>query len=423
MPSRQTVSALTSERSVSGALPVVVAARHSTVRRTPGVGWTLARRIVLPIALLGLGAATNERGWLDPAVMITWLCLAPVVVHFALRFRRDVAAALPLAAPLERRSAIVCANPLGREFRFALAGLPGANFCGFFDDRAAERLSLGHEEPLLGTIRDVERFSKQRSIDAVYIALPLTAQSRVADLLARLKDTTASVYFLPDVSMFGPMRPRVEMVGSTPIVRVCETPFLGGSGIVKRAEDLVLGSLLLLACLPLMPIIAAAVKLDSPGPVIFRQRRHGADAREIVVYKFRTMKVLEDGPELRQARPGDPRVTRVGAFLRRHSLDELPQLINVLQGRMSLVGPRPHALAHTALYRELIDGYMIRHKARPGITGLAQINGLRGETDSLEKMKARVEHDLAYLSDWSLALDLSILVRTPWALIRGRNAH
>ena len=332
------------------------------------------------------------------------------------------AAAPPRAAPLARKAAIVCANPVGRQFRSALARFPGATFCGFFDDRAAERLDLGREEPLLGAIQDVETFSKQGWIDAVYIALPLTSQPRIAELFARLRDTTASVYFLPDVSMFGPLTPRMEMLASTPIVRVCETPFLGAKAVVKRAEDLVLGGLLLLACLPLMLLIAAALKLDSPGPVIFRQRRHGLEAREIVVYKFRTMKVLEDGPELRQARAGDPRVTRVGAFLRRYSLDELPQLVNVLQGRMSLVGPRPHAVAHTELYRKLIDGYMVRLKVRPGITGWAQVNGLRGETDSLEKMKARVEHDLAYLSDWSLARDLSILARTASAVIRGRNA-
>jgi putative colanic acid biosynthesis UDP-glucose lipid carrier transferase len=398
----------------------VVGAVHSAARRTTRTGWGLASAIALPIALLIL--ATVELGW-NPAVMTAWLCLAPVAVHLGFRFRKDIAAALALATPLERRSVIVCANSLGRQFRCTLASLPGMSFRGFFDDRATERLDLGGEEPLLGRIDHVARFLEEQRIDVVYIALPIGSQSRTADLLAGLKDTTASVYFVPDASLFAPMRPKVEMLASTPVVRVCETPFLGMKGMVKRAEDLILGSLLLLVCLPFMLLIAAAVKLDSAGPVIFRQRRHGLDAKEITVYKFRTMKVLEDGPQLRQAQPGDPRITRVGAILRRYSLDELPQLINVLQGRMSLVGPRPHAVAHTELYRKLISGYMIRHKARPGITGWAQVNGLRGETDSLEKMKARVEYDLAYLSDWSLAFDLAILARTAWAVIRGRNAH
>lgn len=296
-------------------------------------------------------------------------------------------------------------------------------FGGFFDDRAAERLSLGGEEPLLGSISEVSKVCRERRIDVIYVGLPLSSQPRVARLLAELGDTTASVYLLPDASLLGPLRPTIELLAGTPVVRVCETPFLGAAAFVKRAEDLVLGTLLLLACLPFLLIIAAAVKLDSPGPVIFRQRRHGLDGGEIVVYKFRTMTVLEDGDELRQARSADPRVTRVGAFLRRFSLDELPQLVNVLQGRMSLVGPRPHALAHTELYRKLISGYMIRHKVRPGITGWAQINGLRGETDSLDKMRARIEHDLVYLSDWSLAFDLLILSRTAWAVIRGQNAY
>jgi len=397
----------------------VVGAMHAAARRTSHAGWGLASAI----ALLMLGLATRELGWLNPAVMIGWLCFAPVAVHFGFRFRKDVAAVLAIAAPPERRSVIVCANSLGRQFRATLSRLPGTTFCGFFDDRATERLGLGRDEPLLAPIDGVARCLEEQRIDVVYIALPMSSQSRTAELLARLKDTTASIYFVPDASLFGPFRPHVEMLAGTPVVRVCETPFLGASGLVKRAEDLVLGTLALLLSMPFMLLIGAAVKLDSPGPVIFRQRRHGLDGREIVVYKFRTMKVLEDGPELRQARSDDERITRVGAFLRRYSLDELPQLFNVLQGRMSLVGPRPHAVAHTELYRKLINGYMIRHKVRPGITGWAQVNGLRGETESVEKMRARIEYDLAYLSDWSLAFDLAILARTPWEVVRGRNAH
>ncbi len=323
----------------------------------------------------------------------------------------------------ERRAAIVGASVHGRRFRATLAAVRDTAFCGFFDDRAHERLGLGADEPLLGPTSEVARLCREGRLDVVYVALPLGARSRASALLAQLWDTTASVYLLPDVCVLGPVRPSLHLVAGTPVVRMCETPFLGAKAFVKRAEDLVLGTLLLAACLPLLALVAAAVKLDSRGPVIFRQRRHGLDGREIVVYKFRTMRVLEDGAELCQARAADPRVTRVGAFLRRFSLDELPQLVNVLQGRMSLVGPRPHALAHTELYRKLISGYMIRHKVRPGITGWAQVNGLRGETDCVEKMQARIEHDLAYLSDWSLAFDLRILARTAWAVIRPRNAH
>ncbi len=387
----------------------------------PAIGWDLGRATALPMMLLVLGVATEELGWRAPEVVLAWLCLAPMVVHLAARFGRDFAAALP--RPGARRAAIVCASAPGRGFRATLSAMPETRFFGFFDDRAAERLGLGAEEHLLGPASEVPRLCREGRIDVVYVALPLSAQSRVSGLLAQLWDTTASVYWLPDPLLFGPVRPSIQLVAGTPVVRMCETPFLGAPALVKRAEDLLLGGLLLIACLPLLLAIAAAVKLDSPGPVIFRQRRHGLDGREIVVDKFRTMTVLEDGLELRQARCSDPRVTRVGAFLRRFSLDELPQLVNVLQGRMSLVGPRPHALAHTELYRKLVSGYMIRHKVRPGITGWAQVNGLRGETDSVEKMRARVEHDLAYLADWSLALDLRILARTVWAVIRGDNAY
>jgi len=172
-----------------------------------------------------------------------------------------------------------------------------------------------------------------------------------------------------------------------------------------------------------MLAIAMGVKLSSPGPVLFRQRRYGVDGRKIVVYKFRTMTVAEDGDVVRQATKNDSRVTPFGAFLRRTSLDELPQFINVLQGRMSVVGPRPHAVAHNELYRKLIRGYMIRHKVRPGITGLAQVNGWRGETDTVEKMQARIEYDLAYLRGWSLLLDLQIILKTVVVVLKKQNAY
>jgi putative colanic acid biosynthesis UDP-glucose lipid carrier transferase len=192
---------------------------------------------------------------------------------------------------------------------------------------------------------------------------------------------------------------------------------------LKRAFDLVIAGAVLLLIWPLLLAIAAGVKLSSPGPVLFRQRRYGLDGKEILVCKFRTMTVCEDGTRFEQARRNDPRITPFGAFLRQTSLDELPQLFNVVAGSMSLVGPRPHAVAHNEQYRGLIDGYMIRHKVRPGITGWAQVNGWRGETETLEKMKKRVEFDLDYLKHWSLSLDLWILFRTAWVVLLDRNAY
>jgi putative colanic acid biosynthesis UDP-glucose lipid carrier transferase len=232
------------------------------------------------------------------------------------------------------------------------------------------------------------------------------------------------VYFAPDIFLYDLIQARVETIGGIPVLAVCESPFYGADGLIKRVSDIVLASAILMLISPLLLGVAIAVKLSSPGPVLFRQRRYGLDGREITVYKFRSMAVLEDGVVVTQATRGDLRVTPLGAFLRRSSLDELPQFINVLQGRMSVVGPRPHAVAHNEMYRKLIRSYMIRHKVRPGITGLAQVNGLRGETDTLDKMRARIECDLAYLRNWSLLLDLKIVLMTIVIVLKKqKNAY
>ncbi|MGB7990352.1 MAG: exopolysaccharide biosynthesis polyprenyl glycosylphosphotransferase, partial [Candidatus Methylophosphatis roskildensis] len=202
-----------------------------------------------------------------------------------------------------------------------------------------------------------------------------------------------------------------------------DTPFTGLNGVVKRSSDFLLALLILVLASPLMLIIAIGVRHSSPGSILFRQRRYGLDGKEILVYKFRSMTVMEDGLDVPQATRNDQRVTRFGSFLRRTSLDELPQFINVLQGRMSIVGPRPHAIAHNEMYRKLIKGYMVRHKVKPGITGWAQVNGLRGETETLDKMKRRIDFDLEYLRNWSLKLDLMIIMRTLLIVLRDRNAY
>jgi len=249
----------------------------------------------------------------------------------------------------------------------------------------------------------------------------MTSQPRILRLLEDLHDTTASVYFVPDIFVYDLIQARMETIGGIPVLAVCESPFYGADGLIKRISDIVFATSILLLISPLLLAIAVAVKLSSPGPVLFRQRRYGLDGKEIVVYKFRSMSVLEDGTVVTQATRDDWRVTRLGAFLRKSSLDELPQFFNVLQGRMSVVGPRPHAVAHNEMYRKLIPSYMIRHKVRPGITGLAQVNGLRGETDTLEKMSGRIEHDLAYLRNWSLLLDLKIVLLTVVVVLKKQK--
>jgi putative colanic acid biosynthesis UDP-glucose lipid carrier transferase len=208
-----------------------------------------------------------------------------------------------------------------------------------------------------------------------------------------------------------------------PVISVCETPFTGSNGLVKRLSDIVLSVLILLLISPILLVVAAAVKLGSPGPVIFRQRRYGLDGKQIVVYKFRSMTVTEDGTSVQQATKNDSRITPLGAILRKTSIDELPQFINVLQGRMSIVGPRPHAVAHNEMYRKLIKGYMVRHKVKPGITGWAQVNGFRGETETLDKMQGRIDHDLDYLRNWSLWLDLYIIFKTVRLVLRDQQAY
>jgi putative colanic acid biosynthesis UDP-glucose lipid carrier transferase len=228
---------------------------------------------------------------------------------------------------------------------------------------------------------------------------------------------------VPDFFMFDLLNASWGNVGDLPVVSISETPFYGVDGVVKRVEDIVIaGAILLLVAIPMIAI-AIGVKLSSPGPIIFRQHRYGLRGNKIEVWKFRTMRALENGTTVIQAQKDDPRVTPFGALLRRTSLDELPQLINVLQGRMSLVGPRPHAVVHNEQYRKLIDRYMLRHKVKPGITGWAQINGWRGETDTLDKMQKRVEYDLAYIHNWSLWLDLKIIFLTVFRVLRDKQAY
>jgi putative colanic acid biosynthesis UDP-glucose lipid carrier transferase len=275
---------------------------------------------------------------------------------------------------------------------------------------------------MLGKTDELAQYVRNNGIKMIFISQPISAQPRIRKLIDELQDTTASVYFLPDVYIFDLMQARFDNVGGMPVIAICETPFMGLNSTIKRSSDIVLSCIILLLLTPLMLAIAVAVRVSSPGPIIFRQRRYGLYGEEIIVYKFRSMKVMENGNTVVQARQGDERVTPIGGFLRRTSLDELPQFINVLQGRMSIVGPRPHAVAHNEQYRKLIKGYMLRHKVKPGITGWAQVNGLRGETATLDKMEARIQYDLDYLRNWSLWLDLWIILKTVKVVLTRENA-
>jgi putative colanic acid biosynthesis UDP-glucose lipid carrier transferase len=410
------------------------------------------------LLLFFLGFATGYIAEFSSHALTTWLWVAPmsqIGVHLILR------AAAPYLLMLQgpaQRAIIVGMNEQG----MALAGrihetrYSRIELSGFFDDRSQDRLyeatrgatrgvmqgvtqgitqvtqeygglrETQHEAQrgrLLGRLRELPDFVKENRIQFIYLSLPMASQPRILHVLDELKDTTASIYFVPDMFITDLIQGRSGSVCGMPVISVCESPFTGSNGLIKRASDIILSLLILMLIAPLLLLIAIAIKLDSPGPIIFKQRRYGLDGEEILVYKFRSMRVCEDGDTIRQAQKGDARITRIGAFLRKNSLDELPQFVNVLQGRMSIVGPRPHAVAHNEIYRNLIKGYMIRHKVKPGITGWAQVNGYRGETRTLDKMQARIDHDLDYLRNWSLRLDLHIILKTILVILKDRGVY
>ncbi|HMP06362.1 MAG TPA: undecaprenyl-phosphate glucose phosphotransferase, partial [Lacipirellulaceae bacterium] len=281
----------------------------------------------------------------------------------------------------------------------------------------------GEERPHAGNLRQLVHLAKTGGVDMIFITFPMRAEQRIRNYLQQLGDTTASVYIVPDFFVFQMLHARWNQIDGLPVVSVFETPISGIDGVLKRMFDLVVATALLVVAAIPMALIAAAVKWSSPGPIFFRQTRYGLSGEEIRVWKFRTMRVCENGPTVKQASKDDDRVTPVGRVLRKTSLDELPQLLNVIGGSMSLVGPRPHATAHNEQYRAQIDGYMLRHKVKPGITGLAQVNGARGETETLEKMARRVEFDHRYIREWSLWMDLRILLKTVLVVFKQENAY
>jgi len=328
-------------------------------------GW-----LVVVGLLLLIGWATRTLDSFDPRVLIAWALATPFAL-FGARLAMPVALPLLMSAEGVRRVAVIAGeSELGRKLAERIRSAPflGVQVAGFFDDRRTERLGGADPQEVLGSLAELADYVKTHRVDLIYLTLPMASQPRIMKLLEELHDTTASIYFAPDIFLFDLIQARMDAIGGVPVLAVCETPFYGLNGLIKRASDIAIALAALVLVMPVMLAIAAAIKATSPGPVLFTQRRYGLDGREIVVYKFRTMTVLEDGGVIRQATRGDQRVTQLGAFLRKYSLDELPQFVNVLQGRMSVVEPRPHAVAHNEMYRKLIRGYMIRHKVKPGIT-------------------------------------------------------
>ena len=371
-------------------------------------------------------------GWLtryaqrfNPDVLLLWAFATPVVQlasHGALRLW------LPKIIGMNgppRLVVVAGVNEVGLQLRkqFQDNTYLNTRVAGFFDDRGGGRIDALGSSPLLGNMGEMPDYVRRNTVDAIYLALPMASQPRILSLLDEMKDTTASIYFVPDIFLTDLIQGRLVNVGAMPVMAVCDTPFHGTRGLIKRSSDVVISLAVLLLASPLLMALALAVKMTSPGPAIFKQRRYGLDGKEILVYKFRSMTTTDNGAVVRQATRNDARITPLGAFLRKTSLDELPQFINVLQGRMSIVGPRPHAVAHNETYRKLVKGYMVRHKVRPGITGWAQVSGYRGETETVDKMAMRIAYDLDYLRNWSLGFDLWIMVKTLLVVLNDRKAY
>ena len=304
----------------------------------------------------------------------------------------------------------------------------GMKVLGIFTDDVLPADSALHKYPQMGDTSRLPAFvelkrAQSDPLDQVWIALPLSEVTKTRKIVSDLRNSSVDVCLIPDLFGISLLRGSIDEIGGVPLINMSAVGISGIGEITKRAIDIALSTIALIALVPVFLIIAAAVKIDSSGPLIFAQRRYGVNGKEIKVLKFRTMRTQDDGATVKQAVQGDSRITRVGSFLRSYSLDELPQLYNVLTGTMSLVGPRPHAVSHNEEYRVKISGYMMRHKIKPGITGWAQVNGWRGETETLQKMEKRVEFDLEYMKNWSIWFDIKILLLTVARGFFSKNAY
>ncbi|MEZ9229575.1 undecaprenyl-phosphate glucose phosphotransferase [Vibrio amylolyticus] len=352
---------------------------------------------------------------ITPILLVLWRALA----RYVLRKARDY-------GYNRRRAIIIGATKTGVQLAEQLLNHPelGIEPVGFYDDRLENRLETEKLPlPFKGNVEKALKLAQKGIVQHVYIAMPMKANTRIHTYLGQFSDCTANTYLIPDFFTYNLIQSRFSSIGNIPTLSVHDTPFYGASSWIKRLQDVVLSSVIIALISPVLIAVAIGVKLTSPGPIIFKQYRYGLDGKRIKVWKFRSMSSMDNGKIVKQATKNDPRITSFGAFLRRTSLDELPQFFNVIQGHMSIVGPRPHAVAHNEEYRTIVERYMLRHKVKPGITGLAQVSGYRGETDTLEKMEKRVEFDLKYIQSWSTWLDLKIIFKTVFKGFIGKTAY
>jgi len=394
--------------------------------RTVFLAWIMAVGVLVLV-----GFATKTSRDFSRVISFGWFALAPFVLSAWRLLVRSILRAARAQGWNTRQVAILGATETAETLCGQIQEHPwmGINVHGVYDDRGVDRLpdELGKLAAVgceyRGDLAALVEACREGKVDVVYVALPLRAEPRIQQALRDLADTTATVYLVPDFFQYPLIGSQLTSIGRVPLISMHGTPFHGMNLWLKRLEDIVVGALILLLIAIPMIVIAILIKLTSAGNVFFVQRRYGLNGKEIRVLKFRTMTVSEDGPNVVQATKNDKRVTPLGAILRRNSLDELPQFLQVIAGQMSIVGPRPHAVAHNETYRSLIPGYMLRHKVKPGITGWAQVNGWRGETPDVNWMKKRVEYDLEYISRWTVLWDLKIVLLTVFGRKKSQNAY
>jgi putative colanic acid biosynthesis UDP-glucose lipid carrier transferase len=381
--------------------------------------------LAIVAGLLFMGYCTERLAYFSRTIIGLWFVVTPaalVIVNSVARFIAGQA-----EAPLCRRAVLINANGSACQFVENAERSGAYDVVGYFGERghSDEPDALGRLR-FLGAVNSAGEYVRAKNIDVVFIFLPKLHGSEARWLLDDLGNTTASIYYVPQLEVFSDLKARMISVESMPMLEVIESPLYGADGLLKRVFDIALSLTALLVLGPLLMLVGVAVLASSPGPIIFRQKRYGLNGRPFSIYKFRTMAVQQGTDtlaEVIQAKRGDMRVTAVGRLLRSTSLDELPQLLNVLRGDMSLVGPRPHAVVHNEFYRKVVPGYMLRHKVKPGLTGLAQVKGCRGETAQLGQMAERVRWDMEYIRKWTPMLDLSILIRTARLVISRKNAY
>jgi Undecaprenyl-phosphate glucose phosphotransferase len=398
-------------------------------RLTPQILKALAAVAAVALTVAGL-AFMFEQSIVSPAEVTIWMALTAIFLCGVRYAAMSLIEALTRAGRLVRRTVIVGGGKDADDLIAALASEPSNHMkiLGVFDDRQDERGGESrHNVARLGTFEMLADFCRDSGVDLLIVTVPPRAEERLMQILYKLFTLQVDVRVSALNSKLRLNSRAYSYIGRVPLLAVMDKPLSDWDRVVKNLEDRVLGVLLFILASPVMALVALAVRLDSKGPILFRQKRYGFNNELIEVYKFRSMYVEgQDATASKLVTRDDPRVTRVGRFIRRASLDELPQLINVICGEMALVGPRPHATGAKAerdLYENVVQGYFARHRMKPGVTGWAQINGWRGETDTHEKLVRRVEHDLYYIDNWSMLLDLYIIAMTPFSLLTGKNAY